>query len=138
MHRHTSNICRRNVYVSFNAFINIKTAFLYKTMHHHTVQTLYKIFCKKHLIHVLSKHMNGPPDYNSVDYCFWNKVKEKLHENRLNKLLENDWELKKRIESGWKDIAFNLPEIRRAIKQFSGRLKAVKEREGECIKMIYG
>ena len=65
-------------------------------------------------------------------------MKEKVYENRLNKPFESDRELKKQIESVWKDIAFSLTEIQRAIKQFAGRLKAVKEREGQCIKMIYG
>ena len=65
-------------------------------------------------------------------------MKEKVYENRLNKPFQNERELKKLIESVWKDIAFNLPEIRRAIKRFAGRLKAVKEREGQYIKMIYG
>ena len=65
-------------------------------------------------------------------------MKEKLSENRLNEPFENERELKKWIKSVWKDIAFSLPEIRRAMKQFAGRLKAVKEREGQCIKMIYG
>ena len=65
-------------------------------------------------------------------------MKEKVYENRLNKPFENERELKKLIESVWKNIAFNLPEIRRAIKRFAGRLKAVKEREGQYIKMIYG
>ena len=59
-------------------------------------------------------------------------MKEKLSENRLNEPFENKRELKKRIKSVWKDIAFSLPEIRRAMKQFAGRLKAVKEREGQC------
>ena len=65
-------------------------------------------------------------------------MKEKVYENRLNKPFENKRELKKWIESVWKDITFSLPEIQRAIKQFAGRLKVVKEREGQCIKMIYG
>ena len=65
-------------------------------------------------------------------------MKEKVYENRLNKPFENKRELNKQIERVWKDIAFSLPEIRRAIKQFAERLKAVKEREGQCIKMIYG
>ena len=47
-------------------------------------------------------------------------------------------ELKKQIEIVWKDIAFNLPEIRRTIKQFAGRLNVVKERKDQCIKMIHG
>ena len=58
--RHTSNIYRKNFYLPFNTFINIKIGLLYKAMHHHTVRTSYKIFYKKHSIHVLSKLMNGP------------------------------------------------------------------------------
>ena len=49
MHRHTNDIYGKNFYVLFNAFIYIKTGFLYKTMHHYTFQTTYKIFYKKHL-----------------------------------------------------------------------------------------
>ena len=64
-------------------------------------------------------------------------MKEKVYENRVNKLFENERELKKQIESVWKNNAFNLTEIRKAIKQFAGRLKAVKEREGQRMKMIY-
>ena len=60
MQRHTSDIYRKNFYLPFNAFITIKIGFLYKTMHHDTVRTSHKIFYKKHSIHVLSKHMNGP------------------------------------------------------------------------------
>ena len=78
------------------------------------------------------------PDCNFLGYFFSNKVKQKVYENRLNKTFENERELKKRIKSVWKDIAFSLPEIQRAIKQFAGRLKAVKERQGQCINMIYG
>ena len=65
-------------------------------------------------------------------------MKERVYENRLNKPFENERELKKQIKKIWKDIAFSLPEIRGAIKQFAGRVKAVKEREGQCIKIIYG
>ena len=60
MQRHTSDIYRKNFYLPFNAFITIKIGVLYKTMHHDTVRTSHKIFYKKHSIHVLSKHMNGP------------------------------------------------------------------------------
>ena len=65
-------------------------------------------------------------------------MKEKLNKNRLNKPFENERELMKRIKSLWKDITFNLLEILGAIKRFAGRLRTVKERESQCIKMIYG
>ena len=41
------------------------------------------------------------------------------------------------MESIWKDTAFNLP-IRKVIKQLAAKLRMVKEREGQCIKMSYG
>ena len=143
MQRHTSNIYRKNFYLPFNAFVNIKIGLLYKAMHHHTVRTSYKIFYKKDFFfnsRFIKTHewSSSSPDFNPLDYYFWNKVKEKVYENRLNKPFENKRELKKWIESVWKDITFSLPEIRRAIKQFAGRLKAVKERKDQCIKMIYG
>ena len=65
-------------------------------------------------------------------------MKEKLNKNRLNKPFENERELMKRIKSLWKDIIFNLLEILGAIKRFARRLRTVKERESQCIKMIYG
>ena len=61
MHRHTNDIYGKTFCLPFNAFIYIKAGFLYKTMHHHTVQTSCKIFYKKHSIHVLSKHTDTPP-----------------------------------------------------------------------------
>ena len=48
-----------------------------------------------------------------VTYCnplssyFWNKMKIKVHKNRLNKPFENENELKKHMKNVWKDIAFN-------------------------------
>ena len=51
------------------------------------------------------------PDCSPLDYYFWNKTKEKIRENKLNKPYENERKLKKRIESVWKNVAFNLPEI---------------------------
>ena len=67
-------------------------------MHHHTVQTLCKIFYQKHSNHILSNgppewtHMNGPPCY-LIAIPFLNKVKEKLHENRIKKTCKNTKEL---------------------------------------------
>ena len=52
MHNHTNYIFRKNFYLLFNAFIYLKTGFLYKTMYHHTIQTSCMIFYKKHSIHV--------------------------------------------------------------------------------------
>lgn len=60
MHNHTNYIFRKNFYLLFNAFIYLKTGFLYKTMYHHTIQTSCMIFYKKHSIHVFvwCQHLN--------------------------------------------------------------------------------
>lgn len=60
MHSHTNYIFRKNFYLLFNAFIYLKTGFLYKTMYHHTIQTSCMIFYKKHSIHVFvwCQHLN--------------------------------------------------------------------------------
>ena len=110
-----NDIYRRNFYLPFNLFMYVKAGFLYNTMYHHTVQTLYKIFYKKYSIHVLSKHMDVPLPLPIplVTYCnplssyIWNKMKIKVHKNRLNKPFENENELKKHMKNVWKDIAFN-------------------------------
>ena len=61
-------------------------------------------------------------------------MKEKVYENRFNKPLENERELKKRIESVWKDTACNLPAIQRSLKQFVGRLRTVKKEKANISK----
>ena len=83
-------------------------------MHHHTVQTSYKIFYKKQWIQVLSKHMNSPLCHLiAIPSIIISRIKWKnVYENRLNKPFENENEIKKWIESVRKDIAFGLPEIR--------------------------
>ena len=60
MQGHTSDIYRKNFYLPFNVLINIKIGFLLKIMYNHTILTSYKIFYKKHSVHVLSKHMSSP------------------------------------------------------------------------------
>ena len=60
---HTKDIYRKNFYQLLNAFIYIKTRCLHKTVHHHTLQTLYKIIYKngspRHLIAVPSIIISG-------------------------------------------------------------------------------
>ena len=38
----------------------------------------------------------------------------------------------------WKDRATDLKPLRKTIKQFVPRLQAVEEKQGYCIKMIFG
>ena len=41
------------------------------------------------------------------------------------------------LKSVWKDIAFSLPDSK-SNQTVSWKIKSGKEREGQCIKMIYG
>ena len=140
MQRHTSDIYRKNFYVPSNAFINKNWVFVQDNALSHR-SNLVQDFLQEILNSYFIKTHEWPPsspDCSSQDYFFWNKGKEKVNENRLNKLVENKRDVKKWIKSIWKDIAFSLPEIWGAIKQFAGRLKSFKEREGPCLKIIYG
>ena len=46
--------------------------------------------------------------------------------------------IKTKIKAVWKDCATDLKPLRKAIKQFVPRLRAVEEKQGYCIKMIFG
>ena len=41
-----------------------------------------------------------------------------------------------KIRSVWKDVAFDLPEIRKALKQFAKRVRTFNENDGNCTKMF--
>ena len=45
---------------------------------------------------------------------------------------------KEKIKKVWPEVANDVPEIRKALKQFIPRLTAVNEKKGECIKMLFG
>ena len=64
------------------------------------------------------------PDSNTLDYYFWNKVKTKVYEDRQNTPFESEEEISK-IKSLWKECASNLVEIRKSMKEFPSRLRAV-------------
>ena len=87
------------------------------------------------------KHTEWPPsspDCNPLDYHFWNKIKEKVYENRFGQPFKTEDKLKKKIKKLWSEVAQDLPEIRKTLKQFASRLACVEEKSGECIKMIFG
>ena len=77
------------------------------------------------------------PDCNPLDYHFWDKVKVKVYKNQFNQPFENEDQLKRRIRKVWKDVASDVVEIRKALKQFVPRLKQVSEKQGNCIKMTF-
>ena len=77
------------------------------------------------------------PDCNPLDYHFWDKLKVKVYEGRFNQPFDNEKQLKRRIRTVWNEMATDLVEIRKALKQFVPRLKQVAEKEGNCIKMTF-
>jgi len=77
------------------------------------------------------------PDSNPLDYYFWNEVKRKVYRGRLKKPFETEEEIISKIKSVWKECARNLPEIRKSMKQFVGRVRTVGECNGSSIKMHY-
>ena len=87
------------------------------------------------------KHNEWPPaspDCNPLDYYFWDKVKMKVYGDRFNQAFKDENELKRKIKIVWPEVSNDHQEIRKALKQFIPRLKAVNENDGHCIKMLYG
>ena len=74
------------------------------------------------------------PDCNPLDYYFWNEVKEKVFEGRHNTPFSDLTELRSRIEEVWDECATNLIPIRKAMRQFVPRLRAVADHHGCSIK----
>ena len=56
------------------------------------------------------------PDSNLMDYFFWNKVKMKVYEDRLNTPPESEKEMISKIKSVLKECASNLVEIQKSMK----------------------
>ena len=78
------------------------------------------------------------PDVNLLDYFFWDFVKTKYIKAELESRFSSEEELKTKKKAVWKDCATDLKPLRKAIKQFVPRLRAVEEKQGYCIKMIFG
>ena len=77
------------------------------------------------------------PDSNPLDFYFWSRVKRKVYEGRHNRPFTSERELIERIKSVWDEFATNKVEIRKAMKQFVPRLKAVEEKQGHSIKTLF-
>ena len=78
------------------------------------------------------------PDSNPLGFYFWNQVKRKVYAGRHNKPFASEDEMIQRIKSVWKECATNTIELRKALKQFVPRLKAVEEKKGFSIKTVFG
>ena len=77
-------------------------------------------------------------DCNPLDYYFWDCVQEKVHDGRYCYLFATIDELKRRIRDVWDECATDLPQIRKAMKQFFPRLEAVGAKEGGSVKTGFG
>ena len=78
------------------------------------------------------------PDMNPLDYFSWDLVETKVNQSRAREPFSSQEELKTKIKAMRKDCATDLKPLRKAIKQFVPRLRAVEEKQGYCIKMIFG
>ena len=78
------------------------------------------------------------PDCNPLDYFFWDRVQNKVYENRFNQDFKDAEALKRRIRKVWPEVAGEVIAIRKAFKEFVPRLQSVRDHEGQCIKMFFG
>ena len=74
------------------------------------------------------------PDVNPLDYFFWDLVETKVNQSRAREPFSSQEELKTKTKAVRKDCAIDLKPLRKAIKQFFPRLRAVEEKQGYCIK----
>ena len=75
---------------------------------------------------------------NPLDYFFGDLEKTKVYQGRAGVSFSSEEELKTKIKAVWKDCATDLKPLRKVIKQFVPRLRAVEEKQGCCVKMISG
>ena len=73
---------------------------------------------------------------NPLDYFFWDLVKTKVYQGRPGEPFSSEEELKMKIKATWKDCAIDLKPLRKAIKQFVPRLRAVEEKQEYSIKIF--
>ena len=78
------------------------------------------------------------PDVNPLYYFFWDLPKTNVYQGRAGEPFSSEQELKTKINAVWKGCATDLKTLRKAIKQFVSRLRAVEGKQGYYIKMIFG
>ena len=98
-------------------------------------------FLKQKLKPRFVKNTDWPPkspDCNSSDYYFWNCVQGKVYDGGYCYPFAAIDELKKNIHDVWDECATDLPQIRKAMKQFPSRSEAIDTKEGGSIKTVFG
>ena len=76
------------------------------------------------------------PHCNPLDYYFWDYVQEKVYDGHYCYPFTTIDELKRRIQDIWDECAIDLPQIRKAMKQFLPCLEAADTKEGGSIKTV--
>ena len=103
----------------------------------HLVQDFLKTKLKRRFIRA-EEWPPSAPNVNPLDYFYWNFVKTKAYQGRSGKPFALEAELKKELTSVWNICANDLLAIRKAVKQFVPTMKAVEEKQGRCIRMLFG
>ena len=97
-------------------------------------------FLKQKLKCRFVKNTDWPPkssDCNPLDYYFWDRVHKNVYDGRYCYPFATIEE-KRRLRDVWDECATDLPQIRKAMKQFLPRLEAVDAKEGGSIKTVFG
>ena len=74
----------------------------------------------------------------SIGLFLLGSFENEVYQGTAGEPFSSEEELKTKIKAVWKDCATDLKPLRKAIKQFVPRLRAVEEKQGYCIKMIFG
>ena len=82
--------------------------------------------------------MAGLKNRNPLDYYFWDCIQEKIYDGRSRYPFATTDELNRRIRNVWDKCATDLPQIRKAIKQFLPHLEAIDAKEGGSINTVFG
>ena len=102
---------------------------------------LVQVFLEKTVKRRFIKCVEWPPsspNVNPLDCFFWDLVKTKGYQGKAGEPFTSEEELKTKTKAVWKYCTIDLKLLRKAIKQFVPRLRAVEEKQKYCIKMIFG
>ena len=74
----------------------------------------------------------------SITLFLLGSCKKEVYPGRAWEPFNSEEELKTKIKAVWKDCTTDLEPFQKVIKQFVPRLRAVEEKQGYCIKIIFG
>ena len=117
------------------------TGYLSNRVLRHIDRIWYKISLKKTLKRRFVKCVEwspSSPNVNPLDLFFWDLAKTKVYQGRAEQPFSSEEELKTNLKAVRKGCATDLKPLRKVIKQLVLRLRAVEEKQGYCIKIIFG